>query len=100
MNCNKTIIAGLYVKDSKNKDPKTLKCRNVATVQDLCHLKTVFPNSIIKHGDISPYIKQNCDATSRVLTQNTIEELQAHVPGSQGTQLYLQAAVWTRSISQ
>ena len=33
----------------------------------------------------------------RVLTQSTIEEFCLHVPGSHGTQLYLQAAVWTHA---
>ena len=40
----------------------------VASVQDLHHLKNKHPNSIVKPGHISLYIHQNCDATSRVLT--------------------------------
>ena len=32
-----------------------------------------------------------------MLTQSTYEELRLHVPGSQGTQLYLQAAVCTHA---
>ena len=59
--------------------------------------KSMHPSSSVKHGDISPYIRQNCDATSRVLTQRVIIELQSHVPESQGTQLYLLAVVWTHA---
>jgi len=34
---------------------------------------------------------------ARLLTKTTIEELKLYVPGSEGTQLYLQAAIWTRA---
>ena len=68
-----------------------------ASTTDLHHLKLVHPASKIKYGDISPYIHQNCNATSHVLTQTVVDELGAYVPGSQATQLYLQAAVWTHS---
>ena len=40
-----------------------------ASTTDLHHLKLVHPASKIKYGDISPYIHQNCNATSHVLTQ-------------------------------
>ena len=46
------------------------------------------------YSDISPYIHQNCDATSRVLTNLVVSELAKNVPGSEATQLYLQASVW------
>ena len=78
--------------------PTTYKQSSTATNQDLCHLKQVHPVSTVKHGDISPYIRQNCHVTSRVLTQAVVDDLKMYVPGSQGTQLhvymYLQAAVW------
>ena len=61
-------------------------------------MKQVHPTSIIKHGDISPYIRQNCDATSLVLTDALIDELKTYVPSSTATQLYLQAAVWTHAL--
>ena len=74
-----------------------LNLRSVATIQDLIYLNQVHPTSIIKHGDISPYNRQNCDATSRVLTDTLIDELKTYVPSSTATQLYLQAAVWTHA---
>ena len=94
MSLTHSIVAEIKTSAARGK-PTTLVQKTTASVQDLCHLKKIHPASIIKHGDITPYIRQNCDATSRVLTQTTIDELKAHVPGSQGTQLYLQAAVWT-----
>ena len=45
--------------------------------------------SIIRHADITPFVKQNCDATSRVITRNVIAELEKFVPFSEATQLYL-----------
>jgi len=49
-------------------------CNSVACVQDLQHLKRVLPASVIKHGDISACMHQNCDATTRVLTNAVIKE--------------------------
>ena len=96
MNRERTIVA--EVKESTSgRQPTTLQQRSTATIQDLCHLKQVHPASTVKHGDISPHIRQNCDATSRVLTQTVIDDLKMYVPGSQSTQLYLQAAVWTHA---
>lgn len=46
-------------------------------------------NANIKHSDINRNIKQNCDATARVLTTLTIQHLATFVPESKGTQLYL-----------
>lgn len=70
---------------------------HAANIQDLRLLKKKHPTSIVKYSDISPHIRQNCDATSRVLTQTVIHDLEAHVPGSNVTQLFLQAAVWTHA---
>jgi len=94
---NRDTIITAEVHDKHSDKLKAIECRTIASIQDLCYLKQVYPSSHIKHGDFSPYIYQNCDATSRLLTQTTIEELQFHVPGSKGTQLYLQAAVWTHA---
>ena len=66
----------------------------IASVHDLQHLKHVHPAASIQHGDISPLINQNCDAAGRVLCQQVITELEQYVPGSEATQLYLQAEVW------
>lgn len=68
-----------------------------ATVRDLHNLKLLHPASKIKFGDISTHIRQNCDATARVLTQSVVDDLATYVPGSRATQLYLQAAVWTHT---
>lgn len=67
---------------------------STATITDLHILKLRCPKAEIKHSDITPHIKQNCDATARILTQKTVDLLAAHVPESTGTQLYLQASVW------
>ena len=48
----------------------------------------------MKHTDITPLIKQNCDATARVLTEGTVIELATFVPG---TQLYLRASFWVHA---
>lgn len=69
----------------------------VASIQDLHLLEHVKPTSTIRYADISSLIKQNCDATSRVLSQKSVDELASNVPDSEGTQLYLQAAVWTHA---
>lgn len=68
-----------------------------ASIQDLISLKARWPAVKIKHSDITPHVKQNCDATARILTQNIVSELAQHVPESTGTQLYLQASVWTHA---
>ena len=69
---------------------------HVATVQDLCLLKQKVPNASLKHSDISPYIHQNCDATSRVLTNLVVSELAKNVPGSEATQLLMLYHSWPR----
>ena len=95
MNQNRKIIAEVQGKD----DPliTAIEYKNMAMIHDLHHLKRVYPASTIKHGDISMHMHQNCDTTSRVLTSSVIDELKLHVPASNATQLYLQAAVWTHS---
>lgn len=72
-----------------------LQCYQTACIQDLATLKSRDPNSLIRHTDINRHIRQNCDATTRVLTTTTIQQLAERVPESKGTQLYLKAAVWT-----
>uniref|UniRef100_A0A1X7VFT4 Uncharacterized protein n=1 Tax=Amphimedon queenslandica TaxID=400682 RepID=A0A1X7VFT4_AMPQE len=71
-----------------------IKTAKIASVHDLRQLKEVLPNASIKQGDISPLINQNCDAAGRVLNQTLINELKKHVPGSEASQLYLQASAW------
>ena len=60
----------------------------IATIKDL-HLL----NLSIPYGDITPFLRQNCDATSRVLTQDVVDALASTVVNSQSTQLYIQASV-------
>ena len=69
----------------------------VASIQDLHLLKHLKPTCTIKYADISSLIEQNCDTTSRVLSQKAVDELAANIPDSEGTQLFLQAAVWTHA---
>ena len=90
MNENITIVCGTLPNPENG-----LQLYQIASVRDLHLLKNRFHNSKVRHSDINRHIKQNCDATTRVLTMATIEELSTHVPESKGTQLYLQAAVWT-----
>ena len=44
---------------------------------------------------MTPHVKQNCDATSRVISQQVVKDPKTFVPGSEGTQLYLLAATAT-----
>ena len=90
MNKNITIVCGKLPSDGSG-----IQHYQVASIDDLFTLKHNHANSTIRYADISRHIKQNCDATSRVLTSKAIEELSVHVPDSKGTQLYIQAAVWT-----
>ena len=67
----------------------------MASIHDLLTLKLKHPNAAVRHADIIPHIKQNCDATVRVMISAvTIRQLGAHVPESQGTQLYLKVSLW------
>ena len=67
-----------------------------ADIQELRNLKMFQPSTCsIKYADITQEIKQNCDATSRVINQKVVVGLKAFVPGSEGTQLYLLAAACT-----
>lgn len=91
MNLNRTIVAEIQ----ESSDSTAIECKSIATAQDLHQLKRVFPASVIKYGDISTHMHQNCDASTRVLTTTVVTELEVHVPASNATQLYIQAAVWT-----
>ena len=66
-----------------------------ASIRDLHTLKSRNPSSFVRHSDINRHVKQNCDATARILTSTTIEELATFVPESKGTQLFLKEAVST-----
>ena len=67
---------------------------SLATIQDLKALKAKSPSCKIRHADITPHIRQNCDATVRVISKATIEELKIHIPQANATRLYLQASLW------
>ena len=70
------------------------QCFENSDVLDLKQLKAIHPGASIRQGDFSPLICQNCDAAGRVLNQKVVDELSKYVPGSEGTQMYLQAQVW------
>ena len=90
MNDNITIVCGTIPNQGDG-----IQLYQTASIQDLHTLKNRLPNSRARHSDINRHIEQSCDAATRVLTAVTIQELATHVPESRGTQLYLQAAVWT-----
>ena len=90
MNTNITIVCGILPNSGDG-----MQCYQTACIQDLATLKSRNPKSLIRHTDINRHIKQNCDATTRILTTTTIQQLAEYVPESKGTQLYLRAAVWT-----
>lgn len=62
----------------------------IASVLDLKQLKANYPGASIRHEDLSPLIRQTCNAAGRVLSQKIVDELHQYVPGSEGTQTYLQ----------
>jgi len=66
----------------------------LATIQNLKTLKCNNPNSKVRYADITPHVKQNCNATVRVISKRIIDELEKHVPTAHGTILYLQASLW------
>ena len=65
-----------------------------ATIYDLKALKAISPTCTIRHADITPHVRQNCDATVRVISKATIEALKEHMPEAKATRLYLQASLW------
>ena len=66
----------------------------LASIQDLKSLKHINPNSKVRYLGITPHVKQNSDATVRVISKDSINELVKHVPTTHGTILYLQASLW------
>ena len=90
MNANISIVAGVLPPGQDR-----LQLYSVATINDLLTLKRRFASAAVHHADITPHMRQNCDATVRVISEVTIEQLHTHVPESKATQLYLQAALWT-----
>ena len=87
---NLTIVCGILPNSGDG-----MQCYQTACIQDLATLKARYPKSLIRHTDINRHVKQNCDATTRILTTTTIQQLAEFVPESKGIQLYLKAAVWT-----
>ena len=57
----------------------------LASIHDLISLKHLNPNSKVRYADITPCVKQNCDATVRVITKDTIDDLCCYVPLAQET---------------
>ena len=65
-----------------------------ATIYDLKALKARSPTCKIRHADITPHVRQNCDATVRVISKSTVDALKEHIPEAKATRLYLQASLW------
>jgi len=97
--CGRTAIHNLMNENIKIV-AKVIPCTDgsltysIATIQDLRELKKSNPNSVIKQADITPRVRQNCDATVRVISQKAIEEVKLFSPSAKATQLYLQATLW------
>ena len=91
MNANISIVVEVI---PSNTTPDNCINYSVATIQDLRALKKLNPNPSVKHADIKPHVRQNCDATVRVLSRKTLEEIETHVPSAKAMQLYLQASLW------
>ena len=72
----------------------SIKTYQIASITDFLKKKRAFPHCGFRYRDITPHIKQNCDATSRVF-KNKIKHLTESIPGSSATQLYLIAALMT-----
>ena len=89
MNQNIQIVAEVLIDEKDGFAKYTL-----ASIQDMKTLKCSNSNAKVRYADITPHVKQNCDATVRVISKNTIDELGKHVPTAHGTILYLQASLW------
>lgn len=92
MNTNIMIVCGVLPNKSDG-----IQHYKIASIQDLHTLKSRCPTAGIKHTDITPLVKQNCDATTRALTDKTISDFATYVPESKGTQLYLKTSVWVHA---
>ena len=91
MNVKLTIVAEII--PSQATADNCLKY-SVATIQDLRALKKLNPNSVVRQADITPHVRQNCDATVRVLSRTALHEIETHLPSAKATRLYLQASIW------
>ena len=89
MNQNIQIVAKVLIDEKDGFTKYTL-----ASIQDMKTLKCSNSNAKVRYADITPHVKQNCDATIRVISKNTIDESGKHVPTAHGTILYLQASLW------
>lgn len=74
--------------------PSNIQKYSFATIHDLKALKAKSPNCKIRHADITPHMRQNCDATVRVISKATVEALKEHMPEAKATCVYLQASLW------
>ena len=84
MNTKLTLVVGQINSDCG------VQNASIATIQDLHSLNKSNPQYPVKYGDITPFLRQNCDATPRVLTQDIVDILTSTVVDSQATQLYIQ----------
>ena len=89
MNENVKIVAEILPETSDG-----IKKYSIATIQDLKAMKLKHPGSKVRHADITSHVRQNCDATARVLSRSTIDDLSTIIPSAKATKLYLQASIW------
>ena len=92
MNGNISIVSEILESDNNSDRSDNTQLYKVATIHDLRKLKHLHPGCAIKQADITPHVRQNCDATSRLLQLSTVNELEKYIPESHGTQLYLIAS--------
>ena len=55
--------------------PGNIQKYSFATIYDLKALKAKSPTRRIRHADITPHVRQNCDATVRVISKSTVDAL-------------------------
>jgi len=58
-------------------------------MHNLISLKHLNPNLKVRYADITPCVRQNCDSTTRMITMDTINDLNHYVPSAHGTILYV-----------
>ena len=85
MNGNISIVSEILESDNNSDRSDKTQLYKVATIHDLRKLKHLHPGCAIKQADITPHVRQNCDATSRLLQLSTVNELEKYVPESHGT---------------
>lgn len=76
MNTRLTLVSGMLASSQDG-----FQCYKTADIQDLRHLKLTNPSCSVKFADITPKVRQNCDATTRVLTSRVVSDLKKFALG-------------------